>query len=138
MHQVPDFHAVVEEAFRLGPKCVIVTTDLQRRLPTLLDRAFPAVIEVDRERFPLIEDLEGACILVGYKRVRARRILVEQRLTKDRYLDMVRHKYLSSFDLISQSDFDLGVARLEELLAGLPENEFINRIQATFVSASKK
>ena len=138
VHQVPDFGATIEEAFRLGHKCVIVTTDLQRRLPTLLDQAFPAVLKVDRERFPLIEDLEGACILVGYKKVRARRILVEQRLTKERYMDMVRHKYLSTFDLISQAEFDSGVDRLEQILAGVPGDEFINRIQATFVSAARK
>ena len=138
VHQVPDFDAVVEEAFRLGPKCVIVTTDLQRRLPTLLDQAFPGVVKVDRERFPPIEDLEGACIMVGYERVRARRILLEQRLTKERYMEMVRHKYISTFDLLEQSEYDSGVKTLEGILTEMTGDEFINRIQATFVSASRR
>ena len=138
MHQVPDLNPVIEEAFRLSPKCIMITTDMRNRLPTLLDQAFPEVIKVDRERFPLIEDLEGACLLVGYERVRARRILFEQRLTKQRYLEMVQHKYLSTFDLISSAEFESGVSRLEATLTSIPGEDLVNRIQATFVSASRK
>ncbi len=137
IHQVPDFNSVIEELFRIGRKCVIVTTDMYRRLPTLLDIAFPGIIAADQERFPLVEDLEGACILAGFKRVRARRILVEEMVSKEAYLEKVRHKYLSTFDLISQEEFEAGVKKLEETLAGMPGEALLNRIQATFVSASK-
>ena len=137
MHQVPDFNAVIEEISRICPKLIIVTTDMYRRLPTLIDQAFPGVIEVDFERFPPIEELEGACILAGFDRVRARRILVEERLSKEAYMEKVRHKYISTFDLIPPEDYAAGVKKMESILAGIPGEELLNRIQATFVSASK-
>jgi len=137
MHQVPDFNAVIEEISRICPKLIIVTTDMYHRLPTLIDQAFPGVIEVDSERFPPVEDLEGACILAGFGRVRARRILVEERISKEVYMEKIRHKYISTFDLISNEEYEAGVKKMGELLAAIPGDEILNRIQATFVSASK-
>ena len=110
--------------------------DMIHRLPTLLDRAFPGVIQADRERFPPVEELEGAFILAGFEHVRARRILIEERLSKDDYMNKITHRYLSTFDLIPQSEFDVGVRVMGKLLAGIPGDELVNRIQATFVSAS--
>jgi len=137
MHQVPDFNAVIEEISKISPKLIIVTTDMYHRLPTLIDQAFPGVIMEDLERFPLIEDLEGACIMAGFERVRARRILVEERLSKEAYMEKVRHKYISTFDLIPPEEYEAGVKKMESILAGIPGEELLNRIQATFVSASK-
>jgi len=134
---VPDFNAVIEEISRICPMLIMVTTDMYHRLPTLIDQAFPGVIMEDLERFPLIEDLEGACILAGFDRVRARRILVEERLSKEAYMEKIRHKYISTFDLIPPEEYEAGVKKMESILAGIPGEELLNRIQATFVSASK-
>ena len=136
IHQVNDYHSVIEEMGRISPKCVIITTDMIHRLPTLLDRAFPGVIQADRERFPPVEELEGAFILAGFEHVRARRILIEERLSKDDYMNKITHRYLSTFNLIPQAEFDAGVRVMGKLLAGIPGDELVNRIQATFVSAS--
>jgi len=137
MHQVPDFNVVIEEMRRISPKLIIVTTDMYHRLPTLLDQAFPGVIEADVDRFPPVEDIEGACVLAGFDRVRARRILVEERLSKEAYMEKIRHKYLSTFDLIPPEEYEAGVKKMESILAKIPGEELLNRIQATFVSAAK-
>lgn len=136
IHQVNDYQSVIEEMARISPKCVIVTTDMIHRIPTLLDRAFPGVIQTDRERFPPVEELEGAFILSGFEHVRARRILIEERISKQDYMEKIRHRYLSTFDLIPEAEFDEGVKTMERLLAGIPGEVYENRIQATFVSAS--
>ncbi len=138
IHQTPDFNAVIEEMARLSPKCIIITTDMYRCLPSLIGKAFPGIIEIDSERFPLIEDLEGAFILTGFERVRARRILLEETLTKERFMAKIKHKYISTFDLISEAEFDDGLAKMEKLLADIPGDTINNRVQATFVSASRR
>jgi len=136
IHQLPDFHAAIDEIARISRKCIIITTDMHRRLPTLLDYSFPSLIKIDRERFPPIEEIQGALILAGFEKVRARRILLEQRTLKKDYMEKVHNKYLSTFDFITEDEFKNGVRKLEELFAKVPGDHIMSRGQATFVSGS--
>lgn len=82
-----------------------------------LSAYFPSLEELDRARFPKPEALEAELRAAGFE---PRTIPLYQRTTisRDRMLERIRGKFISTLLLLDEAEFAEGVARAER---GLPE-----------------
>ena len=80
-----------------------------------LNELFPSMQAADRERFPTAPELEQTLRGVGFD---PRLLRLSQRGTLDREvaLERIRGKHISTFDLISDEEYESGLARAEREL----------------------
>jgi SAM-dependent methyltransferase len=80
-----------------------------------LNELFPSMESVDRERFPTARELEAQLRGVGFD-VRLLRLSQRGSLARADALERIRGKHISTFDLISDEEYDAGLARAEREL----------------------
>ena len=99
-----------------GGRLIIATPD-----PAMFPRAwmaplFPSYVEIEQRRFPdaptMQKDLEGA----GFSAVRCVSLSVQRRFDREHALERLRRRYASTFDHMSASEYEEGVARAEREL----------------------
>jgi SAM-dependent methyltransferase len=80
-----------------------------------LNELFPSMEAADRERFPTAAELEGTLREVGFE---PRLLHLSQRgsLTRTDALERIRGKHISTFDLISDDEYEAGLERAEREL----------------------
>ena len=69
---------------------------------------------IDRERFPTADDLTAE--LAGFAEVRLTRLSQTGSLAREDALERIRGKHISTFDLISDEEYEAGLARAEREL----------------------
>lgn len=80
-----------------------------------LNELFPSMEAVDRERFPSAEELEAQLGAAGFD-VRLLRLSQTGSLRRDDALERIRGKHISTFDLITDEEYETGLARAEREL----------------------
>jgi ubiquinone/menaquinone biosynthesis C-methylase UbiE len=80
-----------------------------------LNELFPSMEAADRERFPTGPELEETLREAGFE---PRLLHLSQRgsLSRDDALERIRGKHISTFDLISDDEYEAGLARAEREL----------------------
>jgi ubiquinone/menaquinone biosynthesis C-methylase UbiE len=79
---------------------------------------FPSMEEIDRARFPTREDFEAELAAAGFEAPRFTRISQQKTVTREVALERIRGRHISTFDLISDEEWQAGVERAEH---DLPE-----------------
>ena len=79
-----------------------------------LNELFPSMERIDRERFPTADDLTAE--LAGFTEVRLTRLSQTGSLAREDALERIRGKHISTFDLISDEEYEAGLARAEREL----------------------
>ena len=79
-----------------------------------LNELFPSMERIDRERFPAADELTTE--LAGFADVRLTRISQTGSLARADALERIRGKHISTFDLISDEEYEAGLARAERQL----------------------
>jgi ubiquinone/menaquinone biosynthesis C-methylase UbiE len=113
------------EAFRvLGPdgRLVVATFDPAHFERYWLNRFFPSLEAIDRERFPeppaLREELETA----GFSSVRLTALSQRAEIGREEALERVRGRFISPLQLLDEDELEAGLERME---AELPDrNEY--------------
>jgi SAM-dependent methyltransferase len=80
-----------------------------------LNELFPSMEAVDRERFPTAPEVEAELRDAGFE-VRLLRLSQRGSLARDDALERIRGKHISTFDLISDEEYEAGLARAEREL----------------------
>jgi SAM-dependent methyltransferase len=80
-----------------------------------LNELFPSMEAVDRKRFPTAAELEAELRGAGFD-VRLLRLSQRGSLARADALERIRGKHISTFDLISDEEYDAGLARAEREL----------------------
>jgi SAM-dependent methyltransferase len=80
-----------------------------------LNELFPSMEAVDRERFPAAPELEAELGGAGFD-VRLLRLSQRGSLARGDALERIRGKHISTFDLISDEEYEAGLARAEREL----------------------
>ncbi len=80
-----------------------------------LNELFPSMETVDRERFPTAPELEAELGAAGFD-VRLLRLSQRGSLARSDALERIRGKHISTFDLISDEEYEAGLARAEREL----------------------
>jgi ubiquinone/menaquinone biosynthesis C-methylase UbiE len=132
-HLVDHARAFAETRRVLGPngRLAVVTFDPAYFDESWLNELFPSMEAVDRARFSTSDELEGELRATGFAEVRATRLSQRATLTRDQALERIRGRHISTFDLISQEEYEAGLARAER---ELPER-FEYRVELLVVVA---
>jgi ubiquinone/menaquinone biosynthesis C-methylase UbiE len=77
---------------------------------------FPSMEEIDRGRFPTREDFEAELAAAGFAPPRFTRLSQGASVTREQALERIRGRHISTFDLISDEEYEAGVARAEREL----------------------
>jgi len=80
-----------------------------------LNELFPSMEAIDRERFPTARELESELRDAAFD-VRLLRLSQGGSLTREVALERIRGKHISTFDLISDDEYERGLARAEREL----------------------
>jgi SAM-dependent methyltransferase len=84
---------------------------------------FPAVAEIDRNRFPCPATLEAELESAGFASVKTRSLTQRRRLTRAEALERIRGRYISTLRLLDDETFAAGLARAERELPEEVETE---------------
>jgi SAM-dependent methyltransferase len=77
---------------------------------------FPSMEEIDRARFPTRDDFETELGAAGFGPPSFMRISQRAAVSREAALERIRGRHISNFDLISDDEYQTGLARAEEEL----------------------
>jgi ubiquinone/menaquinone biosynthesis C-methylase UbiE len=81
-----------------------------------LNELFPSMEAADRARFPSGEELTGELRAAGFPEVRLNRLSQRGSLDRVTALERIRGRHISTFDLISEDEYEAGLTRAEREL----------------------
>jgi ubiquinone/menaquinone biosynthesis C-methylase UbiE len=81
-----------------------------------LNTLFPSMEDADRARFPAAGELEAELEGAGFAERRLTRLSQRGSLDRETALERIRGKHISTFDLISDDEYEAGLARAEREL----------------------
>jgi SAM-dependent methyltransferase len=102
----------------LGPegRLAVVTFDPASFDAFWLNALFPSMEQVDRARFATGDELDEELQAAGFERVELTNLSQSGTRTRAEALERIRGRHISTFDLISEEEYQAGLARAEQEL----------------------
>ncbi|MFC2070058.1 class I SAM-dependent methyltransferase [Chloroflexota bacterium] len=97
---------------------------------------FPSLAKIDKERFPDIPRIYELFASAGFGNVEHKEVRIEDDPLDLNFLQKVKAKYISTYHLIPQREFESGVKKLERYIRDLNEPQF-REWQGTLIRGSK-
>lgn len=140
IHHISDLKGLFSECRRILHRGTLVLltsshSQIEDQHPAI-KQFFPSFISVDIERFPDIPEVDTALRCAGFKTIDHLEVAVQQSPLDEAFLEKVKNKYISTYELIPDDEFCAGVHALEEYVKGLSEPES-RRWRATLIKALK-
>jgi ubiquinone/menaquinone biosynthesis C-methylase UbiE len=128
IHQIKNLTFLLSECYRVLRDGVLVLLtsshkQIENQHPVIKD-FFPSYIDIDKGRFPDIHHIDYLFDSLGLKDIQHEEIALENIPIDHEYLQKVKNKYVSTYHLIPQSEFENGVKRLEAFIASRKQPEF--------------
>jgi SAM-dependent methyltransferase len=118
IHQVRDTGKLFAECSRClrdEGKIVLLTSShwqIEEHHP-VIGKFFPRAVEIDKKRFQDIHEIDSLLKLAGFNGIKHLRVLVERIPIDAAYLEKVRNKYVSTYNLLDEEEFERGLEKLE-------------------------
>jgi ubiquinone/menaquinone biosynthesis C-methylase UbiE len=118
VHLVDRPKALAELHRVLAPKggLAIATFDPSYFDSFWLNELFPSLQGIDRARFPTAEELAAELGAAGFDEVRLTRVSQEAALDREAALERIRERFISTLDMLSEEEYEAGLARAEREL----------------------
>ncbi|MHB8085846.1 MAG: methyltransferase domain-containing protein [Dehalococcoidia bacterium] len=128
------------ECYRVLRQCFLVLltsshNQIESQHP-VISEFFPGTVEIEKARFMDILQIENLLGTVGFTDMWREEVHVEGIPIDRRYLEQVKNKFVSTYHLLPQNDFEEGVKRLEAFIKGNEETEY-REWRGTLVRARK-
>jgi len=120
IHQIKNLNLLLSECYRvLGNGVLVLLTSSHQQIedqhPIIKD-FFPSYVSIDKGRFPDINKIDDMLSSIGFKEIKHEVVTVANIPIDHEYLQKVKSKYVSTYHLIPQSEFEDGIARLEAFI----------------------
>ncbi len=99
-----------------GGRAVMASFDPVHFSRYYLNRYFPSVERIDRERFPPEERLRAEFEQAGFGPLRVARLHQELTVDRETVLRRIRGRHISTFQLVGEDELEAGLARAEREL----------------------
>jgi len=128
IHQIQNLDFMLSECHRVlrNGVLVILTSShkqIENQHPIIKD-FFPSYVDIDKGRFPDIHRIDRILDYLGFKDIQHEEVTVAHLPVDYEFLQRVKSKYVSTYHLMSQSEFENGVNQLEAFIMNSKQPEF--------------
>jgi methionine biosynthesis protein MetW len=128
IHQIKNLKFLLSECYRVLRDGVLVLLtsshkQIESQHPVIKD-FFPSYIDIDKSRFPDIHHIDYLLNSLGLQDIKHEEITLENIPIDYEYLQKVKNKYVSTYYLIPQNEFENGVKRLEAFITNSKQPQF--------------
>lgn len=117
IHHIKNTMTLIRECYRiLNNGALILLTSSHRQIENLhpvLTDFFPSLIDIDKRRFPELTELDDSFQSAGFKSIKHKELIINRIPIDMDYLDKVKNKFVSTFHLLSENEFNAGVEKLD-------------------------
>lgn len=126
LHYVKNPGALMKECFRVlkdDSRLLFLTSshDQIEQLHPVIKEFFPSLTKQDKERFPDIPELDHFLKAAGFTKIRHEELTIDKIPIDNFYLEKVKNRFVSTFFLIPEKEFNEGVKKLETFILGSQE-----------------
>jgi ubiquinone/menaquinone biosynthesis C-methylase UbiE len=141
IHQIENLDNLFAECYRsLRRGVLVLLTSSHRQIENqhpVIKRFFPGLVEADKARFPDIAVIDRLLDSAGFTGIRHEETHVQRIPLDEEYLKRVKGKYISTYHLLPQSEFEAGIVKLETYINNLKQPE-IREWRGTLISGRRE
>ena len=120
IHHIKNLNLLLSECYRVLRNGVLVLLtsshkQIEGQHPIIKD-FFPSYVDIDKGRFPDIGLIYSLLESLSFKEIRDEEVVVANLPIDDEYLQKVKSKYVSTYHLMPESEFENGIAKLEAFI----------------------
>jgi ubiquinone/menaquinone biosynthesis C-methylase UbiE len=120
IHQIRDLALMFSECHRIlkDGTLVLLTSghaQIEHQHPVIKE-FFPSFVEIEQKRFPDIPEIESLLKASGFAKVTHREVKVEGIPLDEAFLQKVKNKYISTYCLLPQDEYEKGIEKLETFI----------------------
>ena len=121
IHHIKSRLSLITECFRIlrdNGSLIFLTSshDQIEQLHPVIKEFFPSLIERDKERFPKLSELDTFFKTAGFKNIKHQELIISKIPIDMIYLDKVKNKFVSTFYLLPENEFNNGIEKLEAFI----------------------
>jgi SAM-dependent methyltransferase len=140
IHQIKNLNFLLSECYRvLRNGALVLLTSSHKQIEDqhpIIKAFFPSYVSIDKNRFPDIHTIDDVLSSSGFKYIKHEEVTVDNIPIDHEYLQKVKSKYVSTYHLMPEGEFQNGVAKLEAFIRNGNQPEFRDW-QGTIVSGTK-
>ena len=128
IHQIKNLNFMLSECYRVLRNGVLVLLtsshkQIEEQHPIIKD-FFPSYVNIDKRRFPDINRIDTVLESLSFKDIAHEEVTVSKIPIDKEYLEKVKNKYVSTYHLMPQNEFENGIARLGDFVKNSNQLEF--------------
>ena len=140
VHQIKNLNLLFSECYRvLQTGVLILLTSSHKQIEEqhpIIKNFFPSYVAIDKARFPDLHLIDSMLTSLGFRDIIHEEVTVDNIPLDREYLQKVKSKYVSTYQLMPQAEFDDGVRQLEKYISNINQPEF-RSWHGTIISAIK-
>lgn len=128
IHHISNTEFLFAECYRIlqnGTLLLLTSSHRQiERSHPVINQFFPSYVDIDKRRFPDLSVVDNLLRSAGFRDIQHEEVVVENIAIDAEYLQKIKDKYVSTYHLIPQSEFEVGVQRLESFITNTSQPAF--------------
>jgi ubiquinone/menaquinone biosynthesis C-methylase UbiE len=128
IHQVKNLTFTLSECHRvLRDGALVLLTSSHKQIENqhpVIKNFFPSYVDIDKGRFPDIHKIDYLLNSIGFKDIQHEEVVVAHIPIDYEFLQKVKNKYVSTYHLLPQGEFENGIAKLEAFIINRNKPEF--------------
>jgi ubiquinone/menaquinone biosynthesis C-methylase UbiE len=141
IHHFRNIPSAFSECYRILRNGVLVLfTSSHRQIENqhpIIRRFFPSLVDTDKARFPDIPEVERLLKIAGFTDIKHEETRVRNTPIDEEYLEKVKGKYISTYHLLPQKEFEAGLAGLEAFIKNNRRTE-LREWRGTLISGRRR